>query len=445
MADYGEPLTEREIEILRMVATGVTNREIAYRLSISTNTVKVHLRNVFAKLGAESRTEATMIAVREGWVTVENGAAALQDTSAAAVSPAQPVVHEPALSWPKRVSLIAALLLIVAVVAVTWPMRQSSGGTPPPLPLTPGPATPTIAESAASHWRERAQMPTRRAYLALTVVEGRIFAIAGQTPEGATATVEIYDPQGDLWTRGSDRPTPATYVAAAAIGTDVYVPGGCDIGGSPMRAVEVYDAQTDSWREGSPLPWPRCAYALAVWEGRLYLFGGWDGQQYTADVYVYDPQTDAWSAETPMPAVRGFAAAAALGERIYVVGGYDGERELTTCAFYEPRTGTWAECAPLNVGRGGLGLVTLGGRLYAIGGGGWGRYSYLGFNECYDPLSDAWSTIATPLVGEWRSPGVVALENVIYAVGGWSGDYLSLNEAYEALPFRIYIPVSTQR
>jgi DNA-binding CsgD family transcriptional regulator len=73
MSEYGEPLTEREKEILQMVATGVTNREVAFRLSISVNTVKVHLRNVYNKLGAESRTEATMIAVREGWVVVDDG------------------------------------------------------------------------------------------------------------------------------------------------------------------------------------------------------------------------------------------------------------------------------------------------------------------------------------------------------------------------------------
>ena len=62
MAEYGETLSERELEILQMVATGITNRQVAHHLSISVNTVKVHLRNIFTKLGAESRTEATMIA-----------------------------------------------------------------------------------------------------------------------------------------------------------------------------------------------------------------------------------------------------------------------------------------------------------------------------------------------------------------------------------------------
>ena len=61
-------LSDREIEILKLVATGVSNKEIAYQLGISPNTVKVHLRNVFTKIGASSRTEAAFTAVRMGLV-----------------------------------------------------------------------------------------------------------------------------------------------------------------------------------------------------------------------------------------------------------------------------------------------------------------------------------------------------------------------------------------
>jgi DNA-binding NarL/FixJ family response regulator len=62
-------LTEREIEVLQLVTAGLRNKEIAARLDISENTAKFHLRNILAKLHAESRTELAALAVREGLVS----------------------------------------------------------------------------------------------------------------------------------------------------------------------------------------------------------------------------------------------------------------------------------------------------------------------------------------------------------------------------------------
>ena len=70
-ADFG--LTPRENEILQLMATGASNREIALRLFISQNTVKNHVRAVLDKLHAGTRTEAVMIGARAGLIEVRPG------------------------------------------------------------------------------------------------------------------------------------------------------------------------------------------------------------------------------------------------------------------------------------------------------------------------------------------------------------------------------------
>lgn len=66
-----ENLTEREIEVLKLAATGMSNKEIAEKLSVTVRTVKAHISNVFAKMDVASRTEAILKAMREGWLELD--------------------------------------------------------------------------------------------------------------------------------------------------------------------------------------------------------------------------------------------------------------------------------------------------------------------------------------------------------------------------------------
>src|SRR5262245_20918528 len=63
-------LSPREIEVLRMIAEGLGNKEIASKLGISDHTVKFHISSIFAKLGASSRTGAVTIGIRVGLIMV---------------------------------------------------------------------------------------------------------------------------------------------------------------------------------------------------------------------------------------------------------------------------------------------------------------------------------------------------------------------------------------
>jgi DNA-binding CsgD family transcriptional regulator/N-acetylneuraminic acid mutarotase len=435
------PLSDREMEIVRLLATGATNQQIARELAISVNTVKVHLRNIYAKLGVASRTEATMVAVRQGWVQVPRtsaeigGEVALEGAKGAPPSSAWPSLERwPRVSVAKRVGLLAAIML--AVLSLFLPQTLQGNANGEETDVIGGVFPTRAAGPAGSRWRSHAQMPTPRTDLALVAHEGLIYAIGGVSNEGVTAKVEVYDPQLDTWSTRRSKPTPVGFVSAADVEGRIYVPGGIGAGVQPQDVLEVYDPARDVWETRAPMPEPLGAYGLAALDGQLYLFGGRGQQGYVASVYRYDVHADRWEALDPMDQARGLLGAAALGDRIYVIGGYDGVNEFNTCEAYDPATGTWTPQIPMALRRGGLGMVAFRERLYVIGGG---LTTYLAFNERYDPRVGVWDRIETPITGLWRGLGAAAVGPYIYAIGGWNESFLSVNEAYQAL-FQVTFP-----
>jgi NarL family two-component system response regulator LiaR len=71
VAETPEPLTEREMEVLRWLAQGLSNKEIARTLQVAEDTIKTHVRHILEKLGAQSRTQAVLSAMRLGLVSLD--------------------------------------------------------------------------------------------------------------------------------------------------------------------------------------------------------------------------------------------------------------------------------------------------------------------------------------------------------------------------------------
>ncbi|RLC93508.1 MAG: DNA-binding response regulator [Chloroflexi bacterium] len=68
---YGDLLSAREMEIMKLAARGMSNKDIAEELCLTVRTVKAHLSNIFSKLGVASRTEAILKGLREGWLSLQ--------------------------------------------------------------------------------------------------------------------------------------------------------------------------------------------------------------------------------------------------------------------------------------------------------------------------------------------------------------------------------------
>jgi DNA-binding CsgD family transcriptional regulator/N-acetylneuraminic acid mutarotase len=442
-------LSNRELQVLEMVVTGASNQEIAHKLVISVNTVKVHMRNIFDKMGVQSRTEAGLRAIQEGLVAVPANEAESPQKSEALTPRTYLLAANPPLTIPgwQQIYLFLAILATLTVALLPL-LPQETNQIPPPLtvpviyaqPPTPVPLLEPNPDP--NRWATHTAMPTSRAGLALVAFEERIFAMGGvRTNYKESRSVEIYDTTTNSWAEGENKRNATANIAGAVINNNIYVPGGCKNDGQAVKALEIYDPQADSWTKGSPMPEARCAYGLVTFQDKLYLFGGWNGEKFEDTIFVFSPQENIWQVlEYSMPHPIGYLGAAVLDDDIYIVGGYDGQDEFNQTYHFNPETGKWLEKSPLQEKRGGLGLVSSGNNLYAVGGG-WQHT--LNSSEKYDPNTDAWSSFETPYTNQWRNLGLTIIDTTIYAVGGWDGSeekFMDSIVSYQFL-YQFFLPL----
>lgn len=434
-------LSDREVEILRLVATGASNKEIAQKLFISPNTVKVHLRNIFAKIGAVSRTEATLYAIRHGWVQVET---VTPPTPAAAPEPTPgtentPAETAPPVQRPSRLRWIMAEVVVLILLLLTPFAWRALNPSPTALPTAAATSTPQ------PRWQEKAPLPEARAGLAAAAFENMIYAIAGETASGVIGRLDRYDPSTDAWVTLTSKPVAVADVNAAVVGGRIYVPGGRLASGVVTNTLEVYNPRTDSWEQRAPLPVALSAYALVAFEGKLYVFGGWDGAGYIATTYEYDPTQDVWAERTPMPTARAYAGAAVVGGRIYVVGGEDARGTLAVNEEYTPEGATtssaaWNTRAPLPAPRTKVGMAGIADIIHVVGGDEANIASSSPVE--FFASQNAWQSFEAPLQPvHWAHVSLVANGSYLYAVGGMVENTAALGTyRYQAI-YTVALPV----
>ena len=432
-------LTEREKEILQLVATGTSNKDIAQQLFISTNTVKVHLRNTFAKIRVASRTEAAMYAVRTGLVQTATSPTVQTEQPDKDWSQSEQVASRTAMEtapwhgWLSR--QWAMVVLVILALGLAAGMGIFLTQRPASLPVVTAMPSPT----SPSRWKRLADMPTARSGLAVAAYENKIYAIGGEALQGVTGAVETFDPETNIWQKKSPKPLAVSDVGAAVIGGKIYIPGGRLRSGKVTNILEVYDPRQDRWEQGAALPMALSAYAMVAFEGRLYLFGGWDDKQYLDIVLVYDPDRDTWSTRTPMPSRRESSGAVVAGGKIYVLGGYAGKYALTANEEYLPDGDTWSVRAPLPVGRYAMGVASIADIVYVIGGIGKPDSNLSPLQYLYQ--QNKWQAFKDPFPQQWSSFGLVPHQTQLYGVGGQrNGITVAQNLSYQAI-YTIMIPI----
>lgn len=448
MTDTTPQLSEREREILAYVANGSTNQQIANDLGISVNTVKVHVRNIFGKIGVASRAEATLYAVRTGVVSVDiaqpavavadvedspsNGAAEPAEATPAPASTAPPDhPTPPSAAAPVTPSVsprsnrswiwlaVAGIALLVTIGLVVFTTQSNS---PPVAPVQP--SVPTVAQGGSGsgpvvaaprpQWQQLKPLGAEQRAAAASITGGMMYVLGGANAAGVTNAVWQYNPESDTWRAQANKPTAVQHVHGAVLNGKIHVPGGERADGSVSDVLEIFDPVQNTWSTAASLPAPRSGYGLVAFEGKLYLIGGWDGSAVTDTTFVYDPDRDTWSAAAPMTTARAYMGVAVADGQIFVFGGVGADGQaLGQGEIYDPTREVWrAMASPLPTALSYFELAALGEYLIVLGGREVNSPLYFNFRR------DSWEIYQEndPLVPLGEQPAVAVRDNLLYVL-----------------------------
>lgn len=487
-------LSERELEVLRLVAEGASNNEIAAKLIISPNTVKVHMRNIYSKLGVLSRTEATMEAVRRGMIQVPGMApsiAPIQPESALFAAPpkthVEPIVepeldpddvsatpahvlkdhadpetkallNEPATSdhvqtrqrvetraivqereqnvqpthiaISRRTSMAIVGLLAILIVAISVVGWQVIQNRTTAQPTAPSQVR------VANAWKALSPLPQPLSEATGVFYADALYIIGGRNTEGIRNSVARLDVTTNQWQTKASKPTAVAAANAVLVDQKIYVVGGRDANGAPLATLEIYDPATDRWQAGASMPAPRKNAMVAALDGKIYVFGGNDGTKATNTTFIYNPQSNSWSNGEPLPIAISNATLAQSNNDIVIAGGMS-DNNAPQLGTWRYEFGTWQKLGDLPEQRINGSAVYVADVVYLIGGA-----------ETDAPIlelqNDIWRAIDLQTGYPVSDQVVVANRRTVYAIGGWNGT-TALAEARSWNPIiGVFIP-SVQR
>lgn len=261
-------------------------------------------------------------------------------------------------------------------------------------------------------WINRAPMQQARISIGVATVNGKFYAIGGNTGYSISSINEEYDPTTDTWTYKTQMPTPRYSFGIAVYQDKIYCMGGKADGFSAVRTNEVYDPTTDTWQTLKPIPTARMDVQANVVNGKIYLMGGKvsDQSDYNNTVFSlneeYNPLTDTWTTKAPMAQAVALYASGVVNNKIYAI-------TQMLNMIYDAQNDSWSQGEPPPNRDISIGGVTTGvfapQRIYVFGAS---------KVQNYDPKVDNWANSAS-IPTERHYAGITVLNDKIYVIGGF--------------------------
>jgi hypothetical protein len=183
----------------------------------------------------------------------------------------------------------------------------------------------------------------------------------GFREERFTASVHKYDSTQGTWSEVAPMPEPRLYLAACAIGSDLYVFGGFRTRTDPQASAFKYDTEANTWSTLAPMPRRLFSHSASAIDGLIYIVGVGDMYDFGRDFLRFDPATGAWTILAPTLYGRRHGVSFVLNKKLYAAGGSPAgdSEEGSTVECYDVATNTWAFVAGMLEGRRDFGVATI--------------------------------------------------------------------------------------
>ena len=294
--------------------------------------------------------------------------------------------------------------------------------------------TPT-ATPCGRTWVERSPVPYNAGGMFATSDGTYIYTGAGGDINAGHNDLLRYDPANNSWM--SLAPSPDQHALSQAVyfkGKLYNMAGFLGDLSQVSNTTRIYDIATNTWTTGKPVPATLGAPATMLWDGIIYVAGGYDGAEAVDTLYAYNIASNTWSTLAPMPQALYAPGFGAINGKLYVASGYAFGTIFNTLQIYDIATDTWTtgRDVPHRVGYAGSAVFDddgTGPKLYLYGGVVQSNPRILtNITQIYDPDSNAWTDGPNMNVTRWWVYGTAVGNDSIVAPGGANANIIGLDD-----------------
>ncbi|KAI8493759.1 hypothetical protein Bbelb_286800 [Branchiostoma belcheri] len=269
------------------------------------------------------------------------------------------------------------------------------------LDLTPEPAF-SDGVRPRPEWKQFQRAPKARYQLTAAVLNNFVYLVGGQNEvhaagRAAESSGWRYDPRGNEWLFIAPMQEQRTEFCLCAVGDTLLAIAGRNTSGL-LKSVEKYDMERDTWTYVASLKNPVCGHAGSVSCDKVFVSGGYTGQDYDKSMLSYSRTSDQWDVRRPMFSARAWHCLVTFDDNMYAIGGHrrnpaGWHEDINVVEMYQTSANQWTKLSSMDQPRSFAGSCVVNNAVYVVGGVSKQAQSCMRTVQRYFPEEDRWERL----------------------------------------------------